>query len=113
LNGKKEKPMQHEIKFTYGEVLTSNETSLTMAGGDTVTFSSDQGSVCALLVTGEGSTLRAWEYRTGDQPITLAPLTKYRFCCGVRAGEATIGWPNSDKFGGGFETTGGGGGTGM
>jgi hypothetical protein len=100
--------MQHEIKFTYNEVVTSNEASLTMAGGDTLTFSSEQGSACALLVTGEGPTLRAWEYRTGDQPITLTPLTKYRFCCGVRAGDATIGWPNSDKFGGGFETTGGG-----
>jgi hypothetical protein len=28
--------MQHEIKFTYNEVLISNEASLTMAGGDTL-----------------------------------------------------------------------------
>ncbi len=90
----------HTIHLTYdqvNDVLHSHPDPITIAVGDSVTFTSSQGPVSVLFIPAES--FSAGHFHSGDQPVRRLQGGPSNVCCGVVIGGKVWGFPEHNRFG--------------
>jgi hypothetical protein len=102
----------HTITLMYDvaqQTVTTDAKSKSIQQGDALEFFCKAGDVRVLMIPPEKFAVA--EYRSGDAPIVVGALERFKFCCGVNIDGVVIGYPEHQRFGDDVETGGGGSGT--